>query len=152
MPGWLIHNGKFFQDDEMLLSADNRSFRYGDGLFETLRLSEGRIPLWDLHQQRLFQSLRVMGFEIPKLFTPDLLLHHTQALIKKTNLTNARVRITLYRGNGGLTDKTDQTPGYIIQLWAAESGTVSLNIKRMCRLNSQFLLNPYSQRRKNIII
>jgi branched-chain amino acid aminotransferase len=128
MPGWLIHNGKFFRDDELLLSANNRSFRYGDGIFETLRLSRGRVPLWDLHQQRLFHSLGVLGFQIPKLFTPDFLLHQTQALIKKNNLTNARIRITLYRGNGGLTDKTDQTPGFIIQSWPAESDAVSMNI------------------------
>lgn len=128
MPGWLIHNGKFFQDNDLLLSADNRSFRYGDGLFETIRLSNGNIPLWPLHSQRLFQGLHTLNFQVPKLFTSDLLHQQTLSLIRKNVLTNARIRITIYRGSGGLTDVTDLAPGFIIQTWPVDPGPVSLNI------------------------
>jgi branched-chain amino acid aminotransferase len=128
MPGWFIHNGKFHLDNDLVMSPNNRSFRYGDGLFETLRLHNNTIPLWDLHKQRLFSGLLTLGFQIPKLFTPDHLLQQVLALVNKNDLSYARIRITLYRGNGGLTDETDQSPGYTIQTWPVQPEPVALNI------------------------
>jgi branched-chain amino acid aminotransferase len=117
MPGFFLHNGKFHQENESVISPDNRSFRYGDGVFETIRLQQGHMPLWDLHQDRLFSSLHTLGYPLPGHFTPSLLHDQVQDLAKKNKLTNARVRITIYRGEGGLTDRHDLSPGYIIQTW-----------------------------------
>jgi branched-chain amino acid aminotransferase len=128
MPGWFIHNGKFHQENDPVITPDNRSFRYGDGLFETIRLHNSKIPLWDLHQQRLFSGMHTLGFQVPKLFTPDHLLQQALLLANKNDLYFARIRITLYRGEGGLTDKTGQTPGFIIQTWPIQPVPVSMNI------------------------
>lgn len=35
------------------LALNDRGFNYGHGLFETMRLSAGQIPLWAYHRQRL---------------------------------------------------------------------------------------------------
>ncbi len=128
MPGWFIHNGKFLQENSLVISPDNRSFRYGDGLFETIRLHNNKLPLWDLHQQRLFAGLHTLRFQVPKLFTPDHLHSQVLSLAQKNDLSFARIRITIYRGDGGLTDKTDQTPGFIIQTWPIQPEPVAMNI------------------------
>jgi branched-subunit amino acid aminotransferase/4-amino-4-deoxychorismate lyase len=128
MPGWFIHNGKFHQENNLVISSNNRSFRYGDGLFETIRLHNNKIPLWDLHQQRLFTGLHTLGFQVPKLFTPDHLHQQVLSLVRKNDLSFARIRITIYRGDGGLTDKTDQTPGFIIQTWPIQAEPLTMNI------------------------
>ncbi|HLO80507.1 MAG TPA: aminotransferase class IV [Chitinophagaceae bacterium] len=128
MPGSFIHNGRFHQENDPVISADNRSFRYGDGLFETIRLHNNALPLWHFHEQRLFSGMQALGFDIPKLFTADYLLQQIQALVKKNGLAYARIRITVYRGEGGLTDKTHQTPGFIIQSWPVPAESLSLNI------------------------
>ncbi len=42
---------------------NNRAINYGDGLFETLLVSDGSIPLWRLHMRRLLNDLPRLGLE-----------------------------------------------------------------------------------------
>ena len=39
------YNGKWFQENEPLFTAANRGFKYGDGLFETMKAEDGKIAL-----------------------------------------------------------------------------------------------------------
>ena len=57
--------------NEPVLMATNRGYRYGDGLFETIKLMKGNIALAQFHFERLFSGLSLLKFEIPKLFTAD---------------------------------------------------------------------------------
>ncbi len=127
MPGFFIHNGKFHQENDPVISPDNRSFRYGDGVFETLRFHLNDIPLWEFHQQRLFSALEKLKFELPKLFTPTYLHSQVNSLISKNKLSRARVRITVYRGDGGLTDRTPLHPGFVIQTWPIADDALAFN-------------------------
>jgi len=124
MPGLFIHNGKFHSENDAVISADNRSFRYGDGLFETIRYQNGAMPLWELHQERLFRSLQTLGFQPPGYFSPQLLHREIDELARRNKLANARVRVTIYRGEGGLTDRHPLAMGYLIQTWPLDSSPV----------------------------
>ena len=59
----LNYNGKLYKEDEPIISANNRSFRYGDGFFETMKMFNGKIVLRDYHFERLFSSLELLQFE-----------------------------------------------------------------------------------------
>lgn len=117
MPGFYIFNGKFLTEQEPSIYPDNRSFRYGDGLFETIRVTNSEMPLWDLHAERLLKGLQRLQFQLPKLFTPELLHEKIIALCKKNKLLNARVRLTINRGQGGILEPTNPSPDYTIQTW-----------------------------------
>ncbi len=54
------------------LPATDRGLQYGDGLFETMRLSGGRVPLWSLHQARLQSGISALCF--PPTTMADVLL------------------------------------------------------------------------------
>jgi len=41
----------------------NRAINYGDGLFETIHISNGEASLWSLHFQRLTDGLKVLGMD-----------------------------------------------------------------------------------------
>ena len=43
----------------------NRGMQYGDGLFETMRVVNGRIPLWAFHWQRLVSSAKTLQLNLP---------------------------------------------------------------------------------------
>lgn len=126
MPGFYIANGKFFAEDQPSIFPDDRSFRYGDGLFETLRLAHGRIPLWSWHAKRLFSGLELLQIQRPALFTADHLLNQVLNLCKKNALPHARIRITVSRGEGGILEPSSSL-FYVIQTWPLQEGTPLFN-------------------------
>ena len=96
----------FFEDkiiaaDQVKLSLTNRSFRYGDGLFETIRMFNYKLPYLDKHLTRLEQGCTVLGLVLEDDFRKNIL----DCLIKlaeKNNTPNARLRLMVYRKGGGL--------------------------------------------------
>jgi branched-chain amino acid aminotransferase len=83
MKKYFNYNGRFFVEDENVLSKDNRNYRYGDGLFETMKLINGNILLEDHHFERLFWGLDVLKFHIPVLFTKQKIETEIKELSKK---------------------------------------------------------------------
>jgi branched-chain amino acid aminotransferase len=77
----------------------NRAFRYGDGLFETMRLSGERIPLWERHWKRLTEGLRLIGISEERLGGSQTML--SEALKTAEGMEHARIRLTVYRQGEG---------------------------------------------------
>jgi aminodeoxychorismate lyase len=124
----LNYNGKLYRFDKLLISADNRSFRYGDGFFETMKMSKGKIVLNDYHFERLFSSLELLQFEKPDYFTAEYLLQQITELAKKNDhLKLSRIRLIVFRGNGGLFDPESLFPNYIIQTSGYDRAYAQLN-------------------------
>jgi len=134
-----MENGRYFCYDEKLfktgkavISADNRSFRYGDGFFETMKMIKGNIVLKEYHFERLFSSLELLKFERPVHFTVAYLLKQVIDLtLKNKHTEHARIRLTIFRGDGGLYDPENNLPHYIIQSWQLHAGDFSFNKKGM---------------------
>jgi branched-chain amino acid aminotransferase len=122
-------NGKIVPADKPVLMADNRGYRYGDGLFETMKLIRGKIILESYHFERLFAGLKLMKFQIPSLFTTDKLRQDILKLCKKNKCTDlARVRLSVFRGNGGLYDE-NKSLQYLIECWPADELVNQINQK-----------------------
>jgi branched-chain amino acid aminotransferase len=121
-------NGKLYTAETAVIGPNNRGLRFGDGLFETIKSINGKPEFIDEHFARLWKGLQVLQFNIPKHFTPDYLEQEIGALLKKNgHLGTARIRLTVYRGDGGLFDAIDHKPHYIIQSWALPPETGSWN-------------------------
>lgn len=115
---FLFYNGKISKTGKPLLSPDNRSFRYGDGFFETMKMVNGKIQLSDYHFERLFASLELMQFQKPVYFTREYLEENLITLAKKNyHHKLARIRVTIFRGDGGLYDVDNHFPHHLIQTW-----------------------------------
>jgi branched-chain amino acid aminotransferase len=83
-----------------VFDAENRSFRYGDGVFETIKVSNGRIPLFDLHFERLIASLHLL--KIRHVFSQEQLVQWIIEVCQLNQcLESARVRLAVYRGLNG---------------------------------------------------
>jgi branched-chain amino acid aminotransferase len=96
-------DGKMLPADQPVFNADNRGFRYGEGLFETMKLTGGNIRLGNYHFDRLFSGFALMRFEIPGLFTPANITQYIIQLCQKNDCgQQARVRLSVFAGNGGL--------------------------------------------------
>jgi branched-chain amino acid aminotransferase len=124
---YLNYNGTIFRDDKKIIKADNRGLRYGDGLFETMRMVKGVIPLAALHFDRLMNGIALMQFDKPPYFTAGYLTGQIRELAEKNNHNDeVRVRLMIFRGEGGLYDAQNNFTNYIIQTWSLP-GKMALN-------------------------
>jgi branched-chain amino acid aminotransferase len=121
-------NGKIYKCGTPVIGADNRGLRYGDGIFETLKLKKGKLILSDEHFARLWKGMQVLQFSIPKHFDPEKLQEEVLLLAKKNQQEDAaRIRISILRSDGGLYDATDHRPNYIIQSWPLQEANGEWN-------------------------
>jgi len=128
VPQFLFTDGKFLKQDKLLISPNNRSFRYGDGFFETMKWCKGKILLEQLHVERLFSTLDTLKFKPPAYFTSEYILNAIHALVAKNQHHQlARVRLTIYRGDGGIYDEQNHFPHLLIQTWPLNAMNNRLN-------------------------
>ena len=117
-------NGKFYGLSEPVIGSANRGLRYGDGLFETMKMLNGDIIQQADHFERLWNGLDVLQFEKPGLFTKGNLITAIKKLAKKNNHeAAARVRLNIFRGDGGLYDAVNNIPNYIIETWPLQDNS-----------------------------
>jgi branched-chain amino acid aminotransferase len=94
-------NGTIQPSDANLL-VNNRAFLYGDGVFETLKILDNKVLFLEEHYFRLMSSMRVVRMEIPMYFTLEYFEEQLLLLAQAKSIsTSARVRITVYRNQGG---------------------------------------------------
>lgn len=103
----------------------NRGFLYADAVFETLKVLDGKILFLEDHYFRLMASMRILRMEIPLEFTLEYLESEIFKTINALNLTNARVRLTVFRNGEGRYLPQQRTVGFIIV--AESTGTVYVN-------------------------
>lgn len=102
-------NGHFFPADAPLLPVQNRSYKWGDGVFETMKMFRGKLLLHHLHVERLVTSLRLLGIEESNEVWPqNLMAQITELCHRNRCLDCARIRLAVYR------DELNK-PGYSIE-------------------------------------
>lgn len=139
---YVLLNGRLLAAADCAISPDNRSFRYGDGFFETCKVLNGRLVLAALHLERLFASLDTLLFDKPALLTAAGVQTDVLRLVQKNgHQAAARVRITVFRGNGGLYDAENLHPNILIQSWPLPDAVNRLN-------ENGLVTGVYSQARK----
>ena len=118
---FFTYNDKIYKDGTAVITPENRSLRYGDGLFETLKMHKGVIQLRDYHFERLFSGMKMLQFQLPEYFTAAYLENKILELYKKNQHNSfTRIRLMVFRGNGGLYNPENHFPNYIIQTWSIE--------------------------------
>jgi branched-chain amino acid aminotransferase len=87
-------NGTAKPVDQPSLSALDRGFTLGDGLFETMRAQEGVVFRLDAHLDRLCAGAQLLGIPLPV----DLREHVAAAARGEGEYRNASIRLTVSRG------------------------------------------------------
>jgi branched-chain amino acid aminotransferase len=121
-------NGSFIPGGSPVTGANSRALRYGDGLFETVKLIDNRLLLADAHFDRLFHGLSLLQFEIPKHFTRGFITENILQLVRKNKTEKAaRIRLSILRSNGGPYDPESMQPQLLIQCWPLPEHAMQLN-------------------------
>lgn len=110
-------NGAILENEAVFLNEKNRGLRYGDAVFETIRVNAGQVLFWEDHYLRLMASMRILRMEIPMEFTMEFLEDKIFDTLEKNDLSDkvARVRLTVFRKDGGLYTPQDRGVDYIIE-------------------------------------
>ncbi len=125
-------NGELLKKDSFYLNHENRGLRYGDALFETIRVINGKIVFWEDHYLRLMASMRILRMEIPMNFTMEFLEEELLKTIRSNNLENTmvRIRFTVFRNNGGLYHPDTNAISYCLECSVLESSFYMVNDDR----------------------
>ncbi|PKH50878.1 aminotransferase class IV [Tenacibaculum sp. Bg11-29] len=109
-------NGKIISEKELQLSNENRAFKYGDAIFETIRVFNSKVVFIEDHYFRLMASMRMLRMKIPMKFTLEFLQEEILKIVGELPKSqNYRVRLTVYRKDGGLYKPTTNEIDYLIE-------------------------------------
>lgn len=120
------YNGTLYRDARGL-PFDNRGFRYGDAIFETLRVVAGEICFWEDHYFRMMAGMRILRMPIPLHFTPDFF---RMAVERLSDRSDARVRISLFREAQGRYTPQGDAVGYLIEAEPLDPPAYTLSRER----------------------
>lgn len=108
------YNGQLLANTTQI-DLSNRGFKFGDALFETIKIKEESVVFCEDHYFRLMASMRLLRMEIPMHFT----LEYFESEILKTINANTgnenRVRFTVFRNSTGLYCPESNDVAYFIE-------------------------------------
>ncbi len=93
-------DGKLLAKKGDFLNHENRGLRYGDSLFETIRVVNGKTFFWEEHYLRLMSSMRILRMEIPMNFTMEHLEDQIVKTIRASDFQMQPVEYSISSFNG----------------------------------------------------
>jgi branched-chain amino acid aminotransferase len=95
-----------------------------------MKMIKGKIILRNNHFERLFTSLDLLEFEKQDFLQPEYIEEKiTELADKNKHSALARIRLTIFRGDGSLHDIENLAPNYIIQTWEMNETNNQFNEK-----------------------
>jgi branched-chain amino acid aminotransferase len=129
-------NGSIIPAAEGALSFSNRSFLFGDGIFETLRISQMQPLFLADHFERLWHGADFLGLRMPK--NQDELREEINLLISANKIIEGRMRITFFRKEGGYYTPENDNAAYQISATLLTTPAFHFNEKGL-----QVGIHPY---------
>jgi branched-chain amino acid aminotransferase len=127
---YILHNDEFVPADQPILTAQNRGFRYGDGLFESMRMCNGKLKFAEQHADRLKAGMKALKIEGGNLLDEYFLRQKTSELSRKNKFKeNVRFRLSVYRAGEGLYTPANNKSGYVLEASALTENNYELNKK-----------------------
>ncbi len=125
---YILLDGKYFGNNEPLFTIANRGFRYGDGVFETIRVIKGRVYLLADHLQRVRESAKYLKIDLPESFQQDKMEKYILELAEKNGVSEtARIRLTVFREDGGYYEPLENTGHWVLEADEYDRKTYTLN-------------------------
>jgi len=112
---YVFHNGILMPREQLRLDPQNRSFRYGDGVFESIRVMYGQLLFLRRHLDRLAYSLRRLGIQF--LIEEQHLHQMAQQLLEVHDITGgARLRLTVWRDTSGRFTPDEDRSSFLMEV------------------------------------
>ena len=127
---YILHNDEFVAANHPVIGVQNRAFRYGDGLFESMRMDNGKLKFAEQHADRLRAGMKALKMDGSNLMDEYFLKQKTAELCKKNKLKDhIRFRLSVYRAGEGLYTPESNKSGYVLEAAPLAQPTYELNRK-----------------------
>lgn len=126
------HNGAIIAVEEATFGIENRAFRYGDGLFETIRYQNGKLLFWEDHYYRMMGAMCLLRMDIPIHWNMEYMEEELMNLLETNEAKGAmRVRLSVFRNDGGLYTPEDRGAQFLAECIALDQDTYQWSDDRM---------------------
>lgn len=140
---YLTYNDNLISVTQPILLSSNRGLKFGDGIFESMKMQNHELMFSDLHADRIQAAAKFLKFEKYQLLDSYFLRQKTTELSKKNKLNgNSRFRLTVFRSNGGLYTPDTNKYEYILEVMPS-TPIYELNAKGL-------IIDVYSELTKSI--
>lgn len=120
-------NGFLYEEDEKVFTIKNRAWRYGDALFETIRIIDGKPVFLEDHFLRLKKGMKVLKMQSSEISFNELKKQILNLLEKNRITKGGRLRLTVYRSGNGLYTPENEGKSYVIEVVALDANKYILN-------------------------
>lgn len=116
------YNGAIIEKADLPSADIARATMYGDAVFETLKMQEGKLFFIEDHYFRLMAGMRILRMPISMDFTPEFFIEQAERLAEEVAIENGRLRIQVVRvADGKYTPSEDQSTVWWMELEELES-------------------------------
>lgn len=115
---------------QKLKEFNNRAFKYGDGLFESIRISNGKILNAQRHFNRLRSGMKLLQMEVNNDFNLEFFCNQIEKVIAINEIKEgARLRYTVYRNAEGFYTPTSNEFSTFIEIQSLPTNYYEFNEK-----------------------
>ena len=123
-------NGSILSSDQQIFPVSNRGFRYGDGLFESMRYMNGVLKFPDLHIDRVQKGMKALKLENSSYIDSWFLREKVDELARRNKTgPDARFRLTVFRDSGGLYSPDSNKMAYVLESQSMDDSHYTFNKK-----------------------
>lgn len=122
-------NGEILPADTKVLTVANRSFKYGDGLFESMRMLKGQLKFASEHATRLQKGMKALKMDGYSQMDAWFLKEKADQLASVNKIKHGRLRLTVYRDAEGLYTPSQNKVGYLLEIQPVDEPRYFLNPK-----------------------
>lgn len=124
----LAFNNQIIEEDKLCINPRSRSYLYGDGLFETIRVKNGKALNVPCHIDRIKGGMKVMRMEENDTFKIDEIPQQIELLLSENKIKlGAVIRVNIDRRIGGKFLPTDNQVDIVITVDPIENNDFILN-------------------------
>jgi len=122
------YNNKFYGQLQPALPI-NRAMKFGDGVFETMRIIDGKLRYIDLHIKRLCAGLDMLRIEYSAQKINEIKVCIDQLIARNEIKAGGVIRLTAYRSGGGRYNPETNQLSYVIESETLGTNHFVLNAK-----------------------
>lgn len=134
----VIWNNQIVERSEVKIDMEDRGYQFADGIYDVVRVYNGKFFTLNEHVDRLFSSAEKIELDMP--FTKEELKELLSALIKENDINTGNIYMQVTRGIGIPRNHTYTDPELVPPVFTATTTIVPRDQKKMDQGMSAFIV------------